>query len=189
MLSIARIEAGELTITPAPVEITDIVTRTVFTFEQRIEEKGIEVRGLDAEKHLVEADADLIHQVVYNLVDNAVKFVEQGGYLEFGYRDEGGMTFISVKNSGEGVAPEEIPKLFDRFYKSDKSRSLDKNGVGLGLSIVKTIVNLHNGDIFVRSEPGQYTEFVFSLPTSQQNKKSLLFRKHEKQPPRENANS
>jgi signal transduction histidine kinase len=185
MLSIARIEAGELTIAPVPVEITDIVTRTVFTFEQRIEEKGIEVRGLDAEKHLVEADADLIHQVVYNLVDNAVKFVQQGGYLEFGYRNDGGMTFISVKNSGEGVAPEEIPKLFDRFYKSDKSRSLDKNGVGLGLSIVKTIVNLHNGEIFVRSEPGQYTEFVFSLPTSQQNKKSLLFRKHDKQPPRE----
>ena len=78
--------------------------------------------------------------------------------------------------AGEGVAPEEIPKLFDRFYKSDKSRSLDKNGVGLGLSIVKTIVNLHKGEIFVRSEPGKYTEFVFSLPTAQQQKKTL-FRK------------
>ncbi len=186
MLSIARIEAGELTIAPVPVEITDIVTRTVFTFEQRIEEKGIEVRGLDSGKHYVAADADLIHQVVYNLVDNAVKFVPQGGYLEFGYKDEGGLTLISVKNSGEGVAPEEIPKLFDRFYKSDKSRSLDKNGVGLGLSIVKTIVNLHNGEIFVRSEAGQYTEFVFSLPASSQpGKKNLLFRKHEKQPPKQ----
>ncbi len=177
MLAIARIEAGELVITPTPVEITDIVTRTVFTFEQRIEEKGIEVRGLDAEKHLVEADADLIHQVVYNLIDNAVKFVDQGGCLEFGYRTEGSMTLVSVKNSGQGVASEEIPKLFDRFYKSDKSRSLDKNGVGLGLSIVKTIINLHNGEIFVRSEPGQYTEFVFSLPTSAQKKG--LFRKYE----------
>ena len=178
MLAIARIEAGELTIAPVPVEITDIVTRTVFTFEQRLEGKQIEVRGLDAEKHLVEADADLIHQVVYNLVDNAVKFVDQGGYLEFAYHTEGNMTFISVKNSGAGVAPEEIPKLFDRFNKSDKSRSLDKNGVGLGLSIVKTIMNLHNGDIYIRSEPGQYTEFVFSLPTSVQKKS--LFRKHEK---------
>ena len=100
MLAIARIEAGELTIAPVPVEITDIVTRTVFTFEQRLEGKQIEVRGLDAEKHLVEADADLIHQVVYNLVDNAVKFVDQGGYLEFAYHTEGNMTFISVKNSG-----------------------------------------------------------------------------------------
>jgi signal transduction histidine kinase len=179
MLSIARIEAGELTITPVSVEITEIVTRIVFTFEQRIEEKGIEIRGLDAPRHQVEADADLIHQVIYNLVDNAVKFVNQGGYIEFAYWDEGNMTFISVKNSGAGVAPEEIPKLFDRFYKSDKSRSLDKNGVGLGLSIVKTIVNLHNGEIFVRSEPGKYTEFVFSLPTSPQQKKTL-FRKHEK---------
>ena len=93
------------------------------------------------------------------------------------------MTLISVKNSGQGVALEEIPKLFDRFYKSDKSRSLDKNGVGLGLSIVKTIMNLHNGDIFVRSEPGQYTEFVFSLPTSSQGKKGL-FRKHESTAPK-----
>lgn len=179
MLSIARIEAGELTIAPVTVEITEIITRIVFTFEQRIEEKGIEIRGLDAPRYQVEADADLIHQVIYNLVDNAVKFVNQGGYIEFAYWDEGNMTFISVKNSGAGVAPEEIPKLFDRFYKSDKSRSLDKNGVGLGLSIVKTIVNLHNGEIFVRSEPGKYTEFVFSLPTSPQQKKTL-FRKHEK---------
>ena len=176
MLSIARIEAGELTIAPVQVEINEIAARTVFTFEQRIEEKGIEVRGLDAPRHLVEADADLVHQVVYNLVDNAVKFVDQGGYLEFAYWTEGPMTFTSIKNSGEGVAPEEIPKLFDRFYKSDKSRSLDKNGVGLGLSIVKTIVNLHKGEIFVRSEPGKYTEFVFSLPTAQQQKKTL-FRK------------
>ena len=187
MLAIARIEAGELVITPVPVEITDIVTRTVFTFEQRIEEKGIEVRGLDAEKRVVEADADLIHQVVYNLIDNAVKFVDQGGYLEFGYRSEGNMTLVSVKNSGQGVAPEEIPKLFDRFYKSDKSRSLDKNGVGLGLSIVKTIMNLHNGDIFVRSEPGQYTEFVFSLPTSAQKKS--IFRKHDKAPSQQKPQS
>ena len=179
MLSIARIEAGELTIAPVTVEITEIITRIVFTFEQRIEEKGIEIRGLDAPRYQVEADADLIHQVIYNLVDNAVKFVNQGGYIEFAYWDEGNMTFISVKNSGAGVAPEEIPKLFDRFYKSDKSRSLDKNGVGLGLSIVKTIVNLHNGEIFVRSEPGKYTEFVFFLPTSPQQKKTL-FRKHEK---------
>ncbi len=179
MLSIARIEAGELTIAPVTVEITEIVTRTVFTFEQRINEKEIEILGLDAQHHPVEADADLVHQVIYNLVDNAVKFVNQGGYIEFAYWNEGGMTFTSVKNSGAGVAPEEIPKLFDRFYKSDKSRSLDKNGVGLGLSIVKTIVNLHNGEIFVRSEPGKYTEFVFSLPTAPQAKKAL-FRKHEK---------
>ncbi len=170
MLSIARIEAGEMKISPATVEITDIITRTLFVFEKSIDEKNIEIRGLDAEKHLVEADADLMHQVVYNLIDNAVKFVNPGGYLEFLYQEENGKTFISVKNSGEGIPPEEIPRLFDRFYKSDKSRSLDKNGVGLGLYIVRTIVNLLGGEIFVRSQQGSYTEFVFSLPTTPQKR-------------------
>ncbi len=170
MLSISRIEAGEMKISPAPVEITDIVTRTVFVFEKKLDEKNIEVRGLDAQKHMVEADADLIHQVVYNLIDNAVKFVNPGGYLEFSYQEEGKMTFVSVRNSGEGIAQEDIPRLFDRFYKTDKSRSLDKNGVGLGLYIVRTIVNLHGGEIFVRSEQGSYTEFVFSVPTSAHKK-------------------
>ena len=83
MLSIARIEAGELVITPSPVEITDIVTRTVFGVEQAIETKGIEILGLDAEHHLVDADSDLIYQVVYNLVDNAIKFVNPGGIFYF----------------------------------------------------------------------------------------------------------
>ena len=170
MLSISRIEAGEMKISPGTVEITDIVTRTLFVFEKNLEAKNIEVRGLDADKHLVEADADLIHQVVYNLIDNAVKFVNPGGYLEFAYQEEGGKTFVSVKNSGDGIAPDDIPRLFDRFYKTDKSRSLDKNGVGLGLYIVKTIINLHGGEIFVRSQQGSYTEFVFSLPTSVQKK-------------------
>lgn len=171
MLNISRIEAGELKIKPEPVEITDIVTRTTLIFEKNIDQKNIQVRGLDIdEKYLVEADADLIHQVVYNLVDNAVKFVNQDGYLEFSYREEGGQTFVGVKNSGTGISPEEISRVFDRFYKSDRSRSLDKNGVGLGLYIVKTILNLHGGEIFIRSKVGEFTEFVFSLPTVQQKK-------------------
>lgn len=175
MLSIARIEAGELCIVPTPVEMTDIVNRTVFSFEQIIEEKEIQVLGLDAEHHLVAADPDLLYQVVYNLVDNAIKFVNPGGTLEFGYQLEGGFLFVSVKNSGQGIAPDEIPKLFDRFYKSDKSRSLDKNGVGLGLSIVKTIVNLHGGEIYIKSQPGEFTQFVFSLPAVPP-KKTGIFR-------------
>ncbi|MEG2073524.1 MAG: ATP-binding protein, partial [Angelakisella sp.] len=114
-----------------------------------------------------------------NLIDNAVKFVNDGGYLEFRYWEEGDKTLIAVRNSGDGITPEEISKVFDRFYKSDKSRSLDKNGVGLGLYIVKTVLNLHGGEIFIRSELGQYTEFVFSLPTVQQKKSR--FRKFDKE--------
>ncbi len=170
MLNISKIEAGELKITPTSVDITDIIIRTTLLFENRLEEKNIEVRGLDSPKFYVSADADLIHQVVYNLIENAVKFVNEDGYLEFGFVQKNNKTYVSVRNSGSGITPEEITRVFDRFYKSDKSRSLDKNGVGLGLYIVKTILNVHGGEIFIRSEVNNYTEFVFALPSVQQQK-------------------
>ncbi len=163
MLNLARIEAGEMEIKREKINIVDTICQTVFTFEQQIDKKRIDVIGLDHEKVLVEADSDLIHQVVYNLTENAVKFVNDGGYIEFGFKTEGSKTYVSVKNSGAGLSKEEIPKIFDRFYKSDKSRGLDKNGVGLGLYIVRSIVNLHGGDIIVRSVEGEYSEFVFSI--------------------------
>jgi len=171
MLDLARIEAGEITLNKVDVDINEIVVTTVFTFEQAIEAKHLDVLGLDVGKIMVEADPDLIHQVVYNLVDNAVKFAQDGGYLEFSYVVEGSVTYIGVKNSGAGLAKDEIPHVFDRFYKTDKSRSLDKKGVGLGLHIVRSIVNMHSGEIIVRSVEGEYTEFVFTLPTGKKTGK------------------
>ncbi|MCI5800906.1 MAG: HAMP domain-containing sensor histidine kinase [Oscillospiraceae bacterium] len=166
MLNIAKIEAGEMSINLSDFDINEVVCRVIFSFEQKIEAKHLEVRGLDVEKTMVTADPDLMHQVVYNLMDNAVKFVNEGGYIEILYAKEGGMIFTTVRNSGQGISKEDLPKVFERFYKTDKSRSIDKNGVGLGLHIVRSIVKLHGGDIFVRSEEGQYCEFVFSLPAA-----------------------
>lgn len=179
MLNIARIEAGEMSISPSPFDINDVVCRTVFTFEQPIEEKQLEIKGLDVGKIMVEGDIDLIHQVVYNLIENAVKFVNTKGYIEIVYDTErtDGKTYIGIKNSGEGFAKDEVPKLFDRFYKTDKSRSLDKNGVGLGLHIVRSIINLHNSDIIVKSIQGEYCEFGFCLPTFSEKKSISRFRK------------
>ena len=177
MLTLSQIEAGERKIVPTDVEITELVTRTLLGFEQRLEEKHIEVEGLDTERQWVLADADLVQQVVYNLIDNAVKFVDEGGTLSFDFYPENENIMVAVRNSGTGVLPEEIPKLFDRFYKSDRSRSLDKNGVGLGLAICKTIMNIHNGEIFVRSEPGRYTEFVIGLPADVSHNKKGVNRK------------
>lgn len=169
MLNIARIEAGEMKINPAVFDIHDQICQTVFLFEQAIESKHVEILGLDSEKELVRADPDLIHQVVYNLIENATKFVNEGGYIEFKIYTDRNMTYVSVKNSGEGISGEEVSHIFDRFYKTDKSRSVDKNGVGLGLHIVKSIINLHSGDITVRSAEGQYVEFVFSLPSGKEH--------------------
>ena len=164
MLNIARIEAGELEINPDLFDVNDTVIKTVFTFEQPLEAKNIEVRGLDGGKVMVEADPDLIHQVVYNLIENAVKFANEGGYIEVNYTEDDTYTYVGIRNSGEGISKDEIPHVFDRFYKTDKSRSRDKGGAGLGLHIVRSIINLHGGDIVVRSVEGEYCEFVFSIP-------------------------
>lgn len=171
MLNIARIEAGELQIKPDLFDANETVIQTVFTFEKPLEEKNIEVRGLDHDRVMVEADPDLIHQVVYNLIENAVKFCNQDGYIEVSYTETDASTQVGIKNSGDGIAKNEIPHVFDRFYKTDKSRSQDKGGAGLGLHIVRSIINLHGGDIIVRSVEGEYCEFLFSIPKPKKGKK------------------
>ena len=174
MLNLSRIEAGELKVQTTPFNILEIICETVFSFEQSIEQKKLDIRGLDTDKVMVDADPDLIHQVVYNLVDNAVKFVSEGGYLEFSFSVDASMTYVGIRNSGEGLSKEEIPRVFDRFYKTDRSRGVDKNGVGLGLYLVRSIINLHGGDIIVKSVQGEYTEFVFSVPTAKSKNPALV---------------
>lgn len=166
MLNLSQIEAGEMKLNNHPFEMVDTICQTLFSLERQIEDKGLEIRGLDHDKVYVDADEDLIHQVIYNLTENAIKFANEGGYIEFEFFKEGNRTVIGVKNSGEGLSKEEIPRVFDRFYKTDRSRGLDKSGVGLGLYIVRSIVTLHGGDIIVKSVQGEYCEFLFSLPSA-----------------------
>ena len=110
----------------------------------------------------VVADPDAITQVLYNLLDNAVKFAAEGSCLCVSLWKEDGKAYVSIKNRGETISEDDLPLIFDRFHKSDKSRSLDRDGVGLGLYLVKTILDAHNEDIAVTSRDG-ITEFVFSL--------------------------
>lgn len=174
MLDIARIEAGEMKLSLKAFDINEVVCQALFPFEKKIEEKRLDVRGLlTDERIMVEADEDLIHQVVYNLIDNAVKFANENGYIEFRYTVEKSTVYISVINSGEGISEDECKHIFDRFYKTDKSRSRDKQGVGLGLHIVKSIIKLSNGDIIVRSRPNSDTEFTFTLPSAGGKNKKL----------------
>lgn len=179
MLNISRIEAGEMQLRPQTVDVQEIMLRTVLGFEQALEQKHIDVLGLDAEKVFAEADPDLVHQIIYNLIENAVKFTPDHGALSVEYKSEGKQLHIAIRNTGEGIPKEEIPRLFDRFYKSDRSRSIDTKGVGLGLHIVKSLVYLQGGTITVRSAEGEYTEFAFTLPAAQKSGQSL-FRKSEK---------
>lgn len=164
MLNISKYEAGEMQLQTEDFDITELTVKTVLLFEKRIEGKNIDIQGLDADRLYVNADMDLVQQVIFNLTENAVKFVNEGGYISYSFRCEDGSAAVVIRNSGEGLRKNEINKVFDRFYKTDESRGKDKTGVGLGLSIVRSIIKLHNGSVLVRSKAGEYTEFEFTLP-------------------------
>ena len=145
-------------------DLEECAGRVLITFEQKIVGKGLDV-DVDMPMHPVYTIAvqDAVTQVIYNLIDNAVKFCPQGGTLGLKIKEGGGKVYVSVSNTGETIPPEELPLLFDRFHKADKSRSVDREGVGLGLYIVKTILNSHGEDISVTSREG-VTTFQFTLP-------------------------
>lgn len=164
MLNMSKIEAGELKLSPKAFDISAEIFNVLLSFEQIIERKHIEISGLDRLHSVtVTADEDMIHQVIYNLVDNVVKFTENGTISVFVDDDENA-TLIKVVNTGAGISSEEREKIFERFYKVDKSRSYDVKGAGLGLYICKTIVEMHGGSIGCNSEEGKYTEFWFTIP-------------------------
>lgn len=164
MLNMTKFETGTMTPNFKETNLTDLVIQTVLMFEKRIDEKKLEVLGLDSDRLIAVADADLMQQVIYNLVENAVKFVNTGGTLTFGFEKTDGMNCISIKNTGEGLRDNEIQQVFDRFYKTDASRGKDASGLGLGLAISRKIVHLHKGHIVVRSVYGEYTKFIIQIP-------------------------
>ena len=145
-------------------DLEECAGQVLITFEQKINAKGVNVE-VDMPEHPVYtmANQDYITQVIYNLLDNAVKFCPSGGTLGLKIREGGNKAYISIFNDGETIPPEELPLVFDRFHKIDKSRSVNRDGWGLGLYIVKTIVCSHGENISVSSLNGR-TEFTFTMP-------------------------
>lgn len=164
LLEVARIESDSGKLTFDKFDINELMRVSLFKFENRILEKDLDVRLFVTDNATnVYANRDSIERVVTNLIDNAVKFAETGGYICLKTEISGDTVYISIENSGEGISTEDINKIWQRFHKSDKSRSKDKTGVGLGLYIVKNIINQHGSKIDVQSVPGRYTRFTFSL--------------------------
>ena len=145
-------------------DLEECMGQVLITFEQKINGKQLNV-DVQMPEHPVFtwANEDYVTQVIYNLIDNAVKFCPQGGVLGLRIRESDSKAYISVSNEGETIPPEELPLVFDRFHKIDKSRSQNRDGWGLGLYIVKTIVCSHGEDISVTSRDGR-TEFTFTMP-------------------------
>ena len=165
MLDVARLKDQGI----PPDKLTDFdiceeASQALLSFEQRINQKHLNV-DIDMPEFglTVHAFADAVSQVIYNLLDNAVKFIDDGGTLSIHARQQGGKAVVSIANTGPTIDPAELPLIFDRFHKTDKSRSTDRDGVGLCLYIVKTIVLAHGEDIYVTSRDGK-TEFTFTMP-------------------------
>ena len=166
LLDISRIQAGDRKFDKKPFDVCEMARRILFSFETKIESKRLEVEFLcDEEKMITLADHDAIYQILYNICDNAVKFSREGGILRVSLAAIGeDHVQVSVYNEGEGIAADDVPFVFERFYKGDKSRGLDKSGVGLGLFISKAIMDAHEERIWVVSEQGKFCEFNFTLP-------------------------
>ncbi len=167
LLDLSRIQAGDRKFIFVGFDICEMSRQIIISFEQSIEEKKLEVEfDCDEDNITAVADRDAIYQILYNLCDNAVKFSSDGGKLKVSIkRMKGKKIAVSVYNEGQGISPADIPYVFERFYKSDKSRGLNKTGVGLGLYISKTIIDAHNEKIWVESEFEKNCCFSFTLTT------------------------
>lgn len=174
LLDVSKIEQGNYKPEVREFDINEMIRLTIIKSEKRITEKDIRLTvNFQSESRRVLADKDSIQRVLTNLLDNAIKFTEEGGFLDIstGETDKN-KVFVSVQNSGIGIDQEDLIHVFDRFYKSDKSRSLDKKGTGLGLYIVKNIIMAHGETIWAESEPEVFTRFTFTLPPAPQVKRN-----------------
>lgn len=164
LLDISRMEAGNRKFEKTPFDICETARIILLTFEAKIDAKKLNVEFDAPEDRLyVYSDKDAVYQVLYNLCDNAVKFSRDGGLYRITIKEAGDKVSVSVFDEGIGVSKEDLPNVFDRFYKSDKSRGLDRTGVGLGLYIVKTIMDNLGEQITVDSVQGEYCNFTLTL--------------------------
>lgn len=178
ILDVSRIESGERKFSFTDFDIAEMARIILISFEQKIEDKHLDV-DFDAEcdEMLVTADKDAIYQVLYNLCHNAIKFACDGGKfaIKLSYVSPKKVR-VSVFDEGQSIASDDLKLIFDRFYKTDKSRGLDKSGVGLGLYISKTIMDAHGESIWAESV-GDSSEFIFTLkeaPHKEKHKAPVL---------------
>ena len=164
MLDLSRLKAMTENVTAQEqFDLVEVVSRVLISLEGKITERKLDVDAqLPEDRLMVWGDPDAVTQVCYNLIDNAAKFAAQGTIITVGVTKKDGKAYTSVSNLGATIPPDELPLLFDRFHKADYSRSEDREGVGLGLHIVKTILGNLKENINVTSEDG-VTKFVFSL--------------------------
>ncbi|WP_144559097.1 ATP-binding protein [Shouchella miscanthi] len=165
LLDLARMEAGYIELNVEEVALQDYLERIVRKFSSYVKSEEIDIQLLNEQKDTTALfDPDRIEQVLTNLIHNAIRHTEKGGYVHLSYERDEKANVFSVHDSGSGIPEEDLPYVFERFYKADKARTRQRGGTGLGLAIAKNIVEAHGGSISVQSKVGEGTVFRFTIP-------------------------
>ncbi len=164
LLILSKLESHQMTMDTAPVDLKELILPTVKSFEKQARDKGITMSSrLPEGLPSVQGDRDRLEQVMVNLLDNAIKYTHPGGSVSISASRSDGGVRVDVADTGIGIPSEDMPRIFERFYRVDKARSRELGGTGLGLAIVKHIIQGHSGRMHVESVPGKGSTFSFSL--------------------------
>jgi two-component system phosphate regulon sensor histidine kinase PhoR len=166
ILELSAIESGTAKVEARPVLLRAMIADVLTALAARAAERGVALRNEVGEDVIVQADARRLEQMLTNLCDNAIKFNAEGGAVVVAHERAQGRDRISVSDTGEGIAPAHIARIFERFYRVDSARSRALGGTGLGLAIVKHLARAHGGQATVRSTPGEGSTFTIELPHS-----------------------
>ena len=165
LLSLSRIESGEAVSKREAVDVAEVLATSMTRLSPQAEKKGIRFGSRVIETDLkILGDPEALNQIFDNLIDNGIKYTEPGGKVEISLFREDGRVIFEVQDSGVGIPDEDLPRIFERFYRVDKARSRELGGTGLGLSIVRHLTHALSGEVRVRSKPGSGSTFTVTLP-------------------------
>ena len=167
LLDLSKLESGEVPLRREEVSLGPLVTQVMSEIEVASADRDVDVRSdLPDDLPPIEADPERVHQVIFNLVDNAVRFTPEGGEVRIEAHRHNGSVEVSVADTGMGIPPEALPRLFERFYRVDPARAREGGGTGIGLAIARSVVEAHGGTIRAESQPGHGSTFTFDLPVA-----------------------
>jgi signal transduction histidine kinase len=164
LLTLAQAEAGEIRLDFAPVALDELAADLVDQMKPLAEDRAVRLEMDAAGRVVARGNEPRLRQLVLNLLDNAIKYTPAGGHIRVAVSREDDAALLTISDTGIGIPPGDLPRVFERFYRVDRARSKTVEGVGLGLSIAKWIVDAHGGEIKVESAPGQGTTFRIQFP-------------------------